>query len=146
MKSTLAQVITWCRQATSHYLSHCWPRSISPHDVTRPQWVNGRFVQIITRPFSFVTSGSCQVAGAFSRIKPTVPQARCYIERCLCKKVNPPVTIKSAGCWPPELSLQCSSFIGCSAISLLYNLGNAFIIFMSAWCSLMAWCRLGATA
>ena len=36
----LVQVIAWCRQATSHYLSQCWPRSPSPYDVTRPQWVN----------------------------------------------------------------------------------------------------------
>ena len=28
------------RQAPSHYLSQCWPRSLSPYDVTRPQWVN----------------------------------------------------------------------------------------------------------
>ena len=39
-KSTLVQVMAWCRQATSHYLSQCWPRSLSPHGVTRPQWVN----------------------------------------------------------------------------------------------------------
>ena len=38
--STLVQVIAWCRQATSHYLSQCWPRSLSPYGVTRPQWVN----------------------------------------------------------------------------------------------------------
>ena len=38
-KSTLFQVMDWCRQATSHYLSQCWPRSISPYGVTRPQWV-----------------------------------------------------------------------------------------------------------
>ena len=31
--------MAWCRQATSHYLSQCWPRSLSPYDVTRPQWV-----------------------------------------------------------------------------------------------------------
>ena len=39
-KSTLAQVMAWCLQATSHYLSQCWPRSLSPYGVTRPQWVN----------------------------------------------------------------------------------------------------------
>ena len=33
------QVMAWCRQATSHYLSQCWPRSLSPYGVTRPQWV-----------------------------------------------------------------------------------------------------------
>ena len=26
-ESTLGQVMAWCRQATSHYLSQCWPRS-----------------------------------------------------------------------------------------------------------------------
>ena len=39
-KSTLVQVMAWCHQATSHYPSQCWPRSMSPNGVTRPQWVN----------------------------------------------------------------------------------------------------------
>ena len=38
-KSTLVQVMAWCRQATSHYLKHCWHRSMSPYGVTRPQYV-----------------------------------------------------------------------------------------------------------
>ena len=38
-KSTLVQVMAWCHQATSNYLSQCWPRSMSPYGVTRPQWV-----------------------------------------------------------------------------------------------------------
>ena len=38
-KSTLIQVMAWCHQATSHYLSQCWPRFMSPYGVTRPQWV-----------------------------------------------------------------------------------------------------------
>ena len=29
-----------CSTATSHYLSQCWPRSISPVVISRPQWVN----------------------------------------------------------------------------------------------------------
>ena len=29
-QSTLVQVMAWCRHATSHYLSQCWPRSLSP--------------------------------------------------------------------------------------------------------------------
>ena len=37
-KSTLVQVMAWCRQATRHYLSQCWPRSVSPYGITRPQW------------------------------------------------------------------------------------------------------------
>ena len=39
-KSTLVQVMAWCHQATSHYLSQCWPKSLSPYGVIRPQWVN----------------------------------------------------------------------------------------------------------
>ena len=33
-QSTLLPVMAWCRQATSHYLSWCWPRSLSPYGVT----------------------------------------------------------------------------------------------------------------
>ena len=39
-KSTLVQVMACCRLATSHYLSQCWPRSLTPYGVTRSQWVN----------------------------------------------------------------------------------------------------------
>ena len=38
-QSTLVQVMAWCRQAPSHYLSQCWPRSLLPYGVTRPHWV-----------------------------------------------------------------------------------------------------------
>ena len=38
-KSTVVQVMAWCRQATSHYLNQCWPRSLPPYGVTRLQWV-----------------------------------------------------------------------------------------------------------
>ena len=36
-KSTLVQVMAWCRLATSHYLNQCWPSSMSPYGVTKPQ-------------------------------------------------------------------------------------------------------------
>ena len=39
LSSILFQVMAWCRQATSHYLSQCWPRSMSPYGVIRPQWL-----------------------------------------------------------------------------------------------------------
>ena len=38
-KCTLVQVMAWCRQAASHYLSQCWPRSMSPNAVFK---INGR--------------------------------------------------------------------------------------------------------
>ena len=36
-ESNLVQVMAWCRQATSHYLSLCWPKSIPPY-----RWVRTR--------------------------------------------------------------------------------------------------------
>ena len=38
-KSILVQVLAWCHQATSHYLCQCWPSSMLPYGITRPQWV-----------------------------------------------------------------------------------------------------------
>ena len=38
-QSTMVHVMAWCRQATSHYLSQCWPRSRVPCGAIRPQWV-----------------------------------------------------------------------------------------------------------
>ena len=32
--------MAWCHQATSHYLSQCWPRSMLPYGITSPQWLN----------------------------------------------------------------------------------------------------------
>ena len=34
--------MAWCRQATSHYLNQCWPRSLSPYGIIRPQWVKSK--------------------------------------------------------------------------------------------------------
>ena len=34
LELTLVEIMAWCRQATSHYLSQCWPRSMSPYGVT----------------------------------------------------------------------------------------------------------------
>ena len=33
------QVMAWCCQATGHYLSQCWPRSMSPYGITGSQLV-----------------------------------------------------------------------------------------------------------
>ena len=38
-KSTSVQVMAWCHQATSHYLSQCWPKFMLPYGIPRPQWV-----------------------------------------------------------------------------------------------------------
>ena len=41
-KLTLVQVMAWCHQATSYYLSQCWPSYILPRGITGPWWVNGQ--------------------------------------------------------------------------------------------------------
>ena len=58
-ESTLGQVMAWCRQATSHYLSQCWPRSVSPYGVPRPQRVN-RHMFTGMRRMELQTWPSCQ--------------------------------------------------------------------------------------
>ena len=35
-QSTLVQVMAWCHQATSQYLSQCWPRTLSSYGIKRP--------------------------------------------------------------------------------------------------------------
>ena len=46
-KSILVQVMAWCHQATSHYLNQCWPRSLPPYDIARPQRVNNHSIDIV---------------------------------------------------------------------------------------------------
>ena len=38
--SNLILVMALCHQAINHFLSQCWPVSMSPYGVTRPQWVS----------------------------------------------------------------------------------------------------------
>ena len=60
-QSTLVPVMTCCRQATSHYMSQYWPRSMSPNDVTRPQWVKPSIHDAVSVCHSgVVTADSCQ--------------------------------------------------------------------------------------
>ena len=59
-KSILVQVMAWCHQAPSHYLSQCWPSSMSRYGVTRPQWVKKNkniisYQYFTVYSFSFVT-------------------------------------------------------------------------------------------
>ena len=44
-KSSLVRVMAWCHQATSHYLNHCWLRSMLRYDVARPKLVNISCIQ-----------------------------------------------------------------------------------------------------
>ena len=44
-RSTLVQMMAWCHVATNHYLSQCWPRSVSLYGITRPQRVITKYKQ-----------------------------------------------------------------------------------------------------
>ena len=46
-QSILVHVMVWCRQATSHHLNQCWPRSPTSYGVNRPQCHCGETVTII---------------------------------------------------------------------------------------------------
>ena len=70
-RSTLVQVMAWHRQASSHYLSQCWPRSMSPYDVTRPQLVKCHLCQEITEKYKHISAYkglniSCQIASTYT--------------------------------------------------------------------------------
>ena len=38
-ETTLVQVMDWCCQAPSHYMSQCWHSSMPQCGITRPQWL-----------------------------------------------------------------------------------------------------------
>ena len=75
-KSTLVQVMAWCRQATSHYLNQCWPRSPTPYGVTRPQWVDTlsaieRSLDLLLLSSYWISTpavGKTQIAGLFASL------------------------------------------------------------------------------
>ena len=50
-KSTLVQVMAWCRQATSYYLNQCWARSPTPG----PNELNVRRIRLYNPKRYFVT-------------------------------------------------------------------------------------------
>ena len=96
-KSTLVQVMAWCRQATSRYLSQCWPRSLSPYDVTGPQWVNPCCAEI-----SWGNSYECifEFFNNFSSLK--------YLKSFLMEDINLPIwhTQYHCGWWPGNARRQ----------------------------------------
>ena len=49
MIAILVQVMAWCRQVTSHYLNKCWPSSLTPYVVTRPQWFKLNIISLVCK-------------------------------------------------------------------------------------------------
>ena len=99
-KSTLVQVMAWCRRATSHYLGQCWLRSLSPHGVTRPQWVKSVIFKLLLWihicSYSYVISLRGMPQNPFDD-NPTLVQvmawcrqaASHYLSRCWPRSMSP---------------------------------------------------------
>ena len=118
-KSTSVQIMAWCRQATSHYLNQCWPRSPTPYGITRPQWVNslapgkcGRVFECII--FKFIIQNSrlgthCETALRwmplnFTNEKSTLFQLMAFMPSGN-KPLSEPMLIHYLGkCWPRSMS------------------------------------------
>ena len=76
-QSTLAQVMAWCRQATSHYLSQCWSRSLSSlgHNELKPsvKWVPCLVGQVEVNPALCVHSWVMQCGAQLAMCNHNMP-------------------------------------------------------------------------
>ena len=77
-KSTLVQVMAWCREATSHHLNQCWLRSLAPYGVTRPQWVKPNSREI---SFAYKLFSKCHIVPKFCREHDTETVVLCGCKR-----------------------------------------------------------------
>ena len=107
--STLVQVMAWCRQAISHYLRQCWPRSISPYGVSKPQCVHNYQVDNHHRlpgPFclSPIAPSACMKADIWTYTeKITLPElTHIQLEMHGCVQnaaATDALVLKHRGCW-----------------------------------------------
>ena len=115
--------MAWYRQATSHYLSQCWPRSMSPYGIARPQWVNslapGRcgsiFLSIIHEHVLQIIfmKTSCKIAPRW------MPQNTCEdIDGLVHERCN-------SSALAMEFSLSCINPLICQ---------HWFKLWLDAWC------------
>ena len=100
-KSTLVQVIAWCRQATSHYLSQCWPRSLEPYGINRPQWVTELPLHYVGEQLSLNSTGWLLALWPWPLFAGlvTLTLAHC---RCLARQVK-----ACRSCSPTFKTLSC---------------------------------------
>ena len=64
--STLVQVMAWCRQATSNYLSQWWPSTLSPYGVIRHNELNVHNIIGSQRNLELNIPIFCNQNGAYS--------------------------------------------------------------------------------
>ena len=91
--STLVRVMAWCHRATSHYLSQCWPTSLSPYRVTVAQLVKK------CEPYSWV-----DILNTFYEL----PPGECYRNSLIGSRVIAWCRQAShylSECWPRSLHM-----------------------------------------
>ena len=90
-KSTLVQVMAWCRQAAIHYPDQWWPRSMMLDGVTRPYWIYVAFSYVL---ISFLLNRQLKFQGL------TIPWARlpCATRDCL-EATQFPVSLCPRASW-----------------------------------------------
>ena len=125
-KSTLVQVITWCPQAASHYLSKCRPRSMSTYGVTRPHWVN-KFLLFSQHCF-------------LSHFTPQYPQLTCistqplYSHQHICFLCHLLIFHNKKKHHLNLLSSLYSKSIADAHPSFLFQEAILFCLFLKMWC------------
>ena len=80
--------MAWCRQATSHYLRQCWPRSMSPNGVIRPQLIKADcciyFVCLLSHYCVQKWLVACFVPSHY--YKPMLDYATVFIQKTTCQQ------------------------------------------------------------
>ena len=132
-KSTLVQVMAWCRQAPSHYLSQCWPSSMSPYGVTRPQWVKcsltsephwtlGRLASATWSPIYRNTSGGSPALANTGPPRPSHPARFQSLSHCRHSSPQIPLKMEKKNQHVFKFSLFCFVLFWCIQIQFKFKI------------------------
>ena len=79
--------MAWCHQTTSHCLSQCWFRSLSPYGITWSQWVNTDVTSLTQKP-QYFRPFTFEVYICISMISPIIisQPAMCQMSICYTYK------------------------------------------------------------
>ena len=83
----MVQAMAWCRQATSHYISQCWPRSLAPYGVTMPQWVTLILQITYYMWYEFVPVMAWCPLDNKPLTEPMMTKIKCSKSGCMCIKI-----------------------------------------------------------
>ena len=121
--------MAWCHQV-SHYLSQCWPRSLSPYDVTWPHWVNSsqgtiQYTEVILTVWQFHY--------LITRMGSSKSGKQVYIEMRACPLllhiVMNSVSIFSIYCVSAQsISVQCGTTVMQSIFNQILTINTSYLI------------------